>query len=236
MAQHQVLLRTQKNELFGIIQKIGLDPTKFDWKEEEVFLIDQRPPQTQIMSKLIYVNSPYFYKFHIEPNLYQPERCPGCRAPVEREAFSPFTWSAVLADFTFWAKRLKIEIDTPDLWTEAQKYQSIFSIPLEDQTQEIPFSHGEAEQIAVALKQVEKRIIEEFRPTRPQIEFIQYKLSYLESRAKRGYPRIDWLNLLMATIISIAMYLALSPEQATQLWQFYKEALSSVVGLAGLLR
>jgi len=50
--------------------------------------------------------------------------------------------------------------------------------------QDIPFSHTESEEIASALKQVERRITEEFKPTEQQLEFVRLKLSYLESEAK----------------------------------------------------
>ena len=104
-------------------------------------------------------------------------------------------------------------------------FRIIEQVGLEPGNFDIPFSHAEAEQIASALMQVEEKIIEEFKPTPQQVEFIQSKRSYLESKAKEGYPRIDWVNILVGVMTSIAVALSLSPEQAHRLRAFYKEAL-----------
>jgi hypothetical protein len=130
-------------------------------------------------------------------------------------------------------KVLKSEIETLDLRAEAYKYQSIFSVPTTEQIQDIPFSHAETEQIPSALKQVEKKIIDKFDPTPEQLGFVQYKLSYVVSKAKEGCPRMDWVNILVGVLTSIAVALSHSPEQAHRLWEFCKEALGSAVRLSG---
>ena len=86
------------------------------------------------------------------------KKCPGLQKTTGLAQFTG--WSSVVADFAKWAKQLKSEVDAPDLWAEARKYQSIFSPPIEGQIQDIPFSHAEAEQIASALMQVQEKIIE----------------------------------------------------------------------------
>ncbi|OEU49714.1 MAG: hypothetical protein BA861_11140 [Desulfobacterales bacterium S3730MH5] len=227
MTEYQVLLKTQKNELFRIIEEVGLDASNFDWIEERI----EEPERDHVISKLAYRGSAYFYGFDVTFARYLCRKCPGLQQPTGLAKFSG--WSSVVANFTQWAKRVKKEIDTPDLWAEAQKYQSIFSLPVQDQTDRIPFSHTESEQIASALEEVERRIIDEFAPRADKIQFIQSKRSYLDSRAKRGYPRVDWMNLLMATTISIAASLSLSREQAHQLLRFQKEALAPVIHVFG---
>ena len=227
MTEHQALLKKQKNELFRIIEEVGLEPSNFEWLEERV-----KGPQTDhVISKLAYRGSPYFYRFDVTMTRYLCKKCPGLQKATGLAKFTG--WSSVVADFVHWARRLKAEIDAPDLWAEARKYQSIFSVSTTEQIQYIPFSHAEAEQIASALKQVEKKIIREIDPTPEQLGFVQYKLSYLVSKAKEGCPRIDWMNMLVGVMTSVAVALSLSPEQACRLWGFSKEALGSVVNLSG---
>lgn len=227
MTEHQALLKKQRNELFRIIEEVGLEPSNFEWLEEHV-----KGPQTDhVISKLVYRGSPYFYRFDVTMTRYLCKKCPGLQKATGLAKFTG--WSSVVADFVHWARRLKAEIDAPDLWAEARKYQSIFSVSTTEQIQDIPFSHAEAEQIASALTQVEKKIIGEFAPTPEQLGFVQYKLSYLVSKAKEGYPRIDWVNMLVGVMTSMAVALSLSPEQAHRLWEFYKQALGSVVRLSG---
>lgn len=131
-------------------------------------------------------------------------------------------------DFRQWAERVKLEIEAPDLWAEAQKYQSIFSLPTQDKIEDIPFSHSEAEQISIALKQFEQTIIDEFGLVGDQLEYVQQKLSYLESKAKEGCPRVDWVNMSIGVLTSIATNLALDPAKAHQLWIAFTEALRPV--------
>lgn len=230
MTEHQVLLKKQKNELFKIIEEVGLEPSNFEWLEERV----KRPQTDHVISKLAYRGSPYFYRFDVTITRYLCKKCPGLQRATGLAKFTG--WSSVVADFAQWAKRLKAEIDAPDLWAEALKYQSIFSVSTSEQiqyTQHTPFSHAEAEQIASALQQVEKKIIGEFDPAPEQLGFVQYKLSYLLSKAKGGCPRIDWVNMLVGVMTSMAVALSLSPEQAHRVWEFYQQALGSVVRLSG---
>jgi len=217
VAEHQVLLKKQKNELFRIIEQVGLEPGNFEWLEER----GKGSHTNNLISKLAYRNSSYFYRFDVTNTRYLCKKCPGLQKTTGLAQFTG--WSSVVADFARWAKQLKSELDAPDLWAEAQKYQSIFSLPIEGQIQYIPYSHAEAEQIASALMQVEEKVIEEFKPTPEQVKFIQSKRSYLESKAKAGYPRIDWVNILVGVMTSLGVTLSLSPEQAHRLQGFYKE-------------
>jgi hypothetical protein len=226
MTEHQVLLKKQKNELFRIIEEVGLEPSNFEWVEERV-----KGPQTDhVISKLVYRDLPYFYRFDVTMTRYLCKKCPGLQKTTGLAKFTG--WSSVVADFAHWAKRLKAEIEAPDLWAEAQKYQSIFLVSTTEQIQEIPFSHAEAEQIASAFKEVETRIIREFDPAPEPLGFVQDKLSYLVSKAKEGYPRIDWVNILIGVMTSMAVVLSLSPEQARRLWAFHKQVLGSAVRLS----
>lgn len=222
---YQSLLKDQKNELFRIVRDEGFDPSDFEWVGAE----GRRGGRDYEISVLMYKDSPYFYKFDVVRDGYLCERCPGDKTTADRD--DEKIWENVVPDFLEWLRRLKSEIDTPDLWVEAQKYQSVFHMPLEGQTLDIPFSYSEAEQIAGALKQVEERIIEAFKPTNEQLKFIQYKLSYLESVAKKPYGRIDWLHILIGVLTTIAVSLALSPEQANQIFVYFKEALGSIIPL-----
>ena len=54
-----------------------------------------------------------------------------------------------------------------------------------------------------AIRRVEERIIEEIKPTQKELRYIKARLAYLESRAKEGYSRIDWANILISTLINI---------------------------------
>jgi len=78
MTEHQVLLKKQKNELFRIIEEVGLGPSNIAWLEEQV-----KGPQTDhVISKLAYRGSSYFYRFDVSNTRYLCKKCPGPRYPL----------------------------------------------------------------------------------------------------------------------------------------------------------
>lgn len=95
---------------------------------------------------------------------------------------------------------------------------------LESQKEAVPFSHKEAEQLAAVLNQLQERLTEHFQLTARQVQFVQAKVTYLESKAKEGFSRGDWLHLLIGVVTTIAVTLALSEEEARRLWTFLKDA------------
>jgi hypothetical protein len=220
---YQGLLKTQRNELFEIVRNEGFDPTDFKWTTAA----GRRGGREYEISVLVYKNSQYFYKFGTQRELFWCERCPGIHMTSDHD--DPSVWGHVVTDFADWLKRLKSEIETPDLWVEAERYYSVFHLPVEPYQQDIPFSHSEAQQISAALKQVEKNIINTINPAEDQVEFIRYKLSYLDSAAKKPYSRIDWLNILIGVLTTIAVTLSLSPEQAHTIFMYFRQALGSVI-------
>lgn len=226
MPEHQILLATQREQLFTQIKNLGLDLTKFQWHDEDVPGSWSKPGRK--ICKIVYRDTPYFYRFDVRPTTYSCLRCPGRHRPTEE--FQHNNWDIIVGDFFSWAKGVKVELETPDLWAEAQKYQSIFSVPLG--VRDTPFSGSETEQILSGLKQVKQRVVETFKIEGQQLEFVDYQFSYLELKAKDGYPRIDWLMILIGVVTTIAVTLSLSPEKAHLLWSFFREALGAV----GLLR
>lgn len=123
MTDRQVLLKKQKNQLFKIIEEAGLNPGSFEWTEERV----EGDETDHVISQVSYGDSMYFYRFDLTMTRYLCKRCPGHQNTTGLARFAG--WSAVVSDFSQWVKRLKAEIDVPDLWAASQRYQSIFALP-----------------------------------------------------------------------------------------------------------
>jgi hypothetical protein len=224
MPTDQRLLPRHKNSIFQVIEKIGLNPTRFKWEDET--------SDFRTISKLTCKSSPFFYRFGVLPKgWYKCERCPGSKLPMDDIYFD--SWGQIGGDFALWAARVQAELEAPDLWAEAQKYASAFPLSPANMGQDETFTEEEAQRVISAVKEVEQRIVEELVFTHRELAFIQDRLSYLESRAKEGYYKIDWVNLLFSTLINVGANLSLDPAKAHQIWLFFKEALSPVMRLIG---
>jgi hypothetical protein len=229
MTTDQRLLPSQKNTIFGAIKKFGLDPARFEWDEEELALTSYG---ARTISKLICNSSPYFYTFDVvQQRKFRCERCPGSRATTDIEEFP--NWDRVGGDFAIWLAKVKRELGEPDLWGEVQKYVPSFPILSKQISREEVFTEEDSRRTLAALKEVEGRIIEELGFQGEELRYIRDSLSYLQSRAKEGYYKIDWANLLLSTLINVGLALSLDSDKLTQIYSFFKEALSPVMRLFG---
>jgi hypothetical protein len=227
MVTDQRLLQTQKNQVFDIIKRWGgTNPARFEWEDEI------SSDNSRMTSKLVRKSSKFFYRFGVtNSGYYKCERCPGGKLP--REYVVRKDWSEVAPDFIEWAVKVKKELEAPDPWAVAQKYASSFPVSFDDISQDETFTQEESQQIISAIKEVEKRIVGELGFVDHEIAYVRSRLSYLESRAIPGYYKVDWMNLLMSTLINVAVTLSLDPAKAHQIWLFFKTALSPVIKFIG---
>ena len=75
-----LILPSQKNELYQAIAKAQLDPSEFEWRE--------RPSvntRDLIVSVLIHRPTDFYYLFDFQHDKHWTERSPGAEAGVERE-------------------------------------------------------------------------------------------------------------------------------------------------------
>ena len=219
------LLTSQKNEIFHAIETMDLNPNNFVWIEEKELQSDY---SHRLFSKLAYQNSRFFYTFdYLASNKYMCECCPGRHAVTDHEYFE--IWSGVGDDLARWLHRIKREISEPDLWAETQRYIALFSPDFREKVQDIPFTEVEATQIKDVLKGVEDKIKNDFSLLEDQLVFVKNEISYLKLKASEGFSKKDWFNLLFSTIINICLALSLSPEKASQIYLFFKEALNPII-------
>ncbi len=110
MPEHQILLEAQREQLLTQMENLGLDRTKFQWHDEDVPGSWSKPDRK--ISKIVYRDTRYFYRFDVRPIGYYCLRCPGSDRPTEE--FQHNNWDIIVEDFLSWAKRLKVELETPE--------------------------------------------------------------------------------------------------------------------------
>ncbi len=75
-----LVLRSQKKELYQAIVNVGLNPSEFEWVERE-----SMHTKNLLVSALIHRPTDYYYLFDFHREKHWMERSPGVEAAVERE-------------------------------------------------------------------------------------------------------------------------------------------------------
>lgn len=237
MAEEYTLLKSQKNEVFEIIQEQGLEPANFSWITGEY-----RIPSEHILTrdlihcvyevpKLIYQkNSQFYFQFELRNGRLHCTFSPSKDTPITKKLTR--SWEEQKRYVKLWANCLKKEIEAPDLWAEIEKYRTTLPLLPGEQLVNEPIPAYEVEEIASKLNLLADKVEEQFKLTNEQNQFVRSKLNYLADAAKRQ-PRRDWENIFIAVIINIAFNLALEPAKAQQFWQLVKSIIGPFIHLIG---
>ena len=195
MVQMHILLKSQKNEVFKILQKVGLEPANFSWTTQQVQ--DIRVP------RLNYLDGKYYFRYgERNQGIYSP----GTQRIVQE--VSVHLWAELTKWVKDWASSLKGEIETADLWQEMEKYKTSVSLALPEQLLNEPIPTYEAEHIADKLHELANEIEKQFQLTNDQNQFVRSKLNYLADAAKRQRS-VDWVHTSIGVSITIMLGLAL---------------------------
>lgn len=226
MAEEYKLLKSQKNEVFKILQGAGLDPANFKWTRMAILDIDK------VVPRLNYLDGKYFFEFMIydDPDQLWCKFSPGKNHIVI--VYKSGSWSDQKLNFNRWIMYLKREIEAPDLWDEIEKYRANLPLVSNEQLVNEPIPAYEAEEISSKLQLLADKIEEQFKLNEEQNQFVRSKLDYLADAAKRQ-PRRDWENIFIAVVINIAFQLALEPTKAQQFWQLVKSILGPFIHFIG---
>jgi len=222
MAQDYTLLKTQKNEVFMILRERGFEPANFSWVADYLQVSDT------LVSRLNYLDGKYYFQFEAYGETGRCVFSPGQEMAVQGGP-APF-WMGQKNSVKFWSDYLKREIDAPDLWAEMEKYKTSVSIALPKQLLNEPIPANEAENISEKLSSLADKIEKQFELTNEQNQFVRNKLNYLADAAKRQRS-IDWVHTSIGVYVTIAMGLALAPEQAKELWKLIKSIVGGFIHL-----
>lgn len=214
------LLKTQKNEVFLILRKAGLECANFSWG------LSGRPELITAYPRLDYLDGQYFFIF--AGNCC--EFSPGYDRMVVRGGEADWTSQKQLV--REWTICLKREIEVPDFWAEMEKYKLSFSLTLPERPANEPISVSEAEKITEKLSLLADRIEQQFDLDVKYKKFVRSKLNYLAEAAKRQ-SGLDWVHTLIGVSVTIVLSLNLTPDKASELWQLIKSVLSPFIHLIG---
>lgn len=144
--------------------------------------------------------------------------------------FTFYIWPNVLEKVTGWAREVKRDVDTPDLWDEVRGRQGVLTGAIYEKADNRQFSRDEQAQI---LEQV--RQIKEFVKTQPISEArmlsAEAKLDYVVSAASR-LGRKDWALMFGGAVVSVIVA-DLLPEVMEDLLTMASHILDQLFGAGG---
>jgi hypothetical protein len=219
-----LLMKSQKNDVFELIQKSELDPFNFEWTTDS--FRDESLAQYITVDKIVYKNSDYFFIFGFVGNEHYAFFSPGDTTMIQ-EAYTG-TWMIQKQWFRNWLIYLKREIHSPDLWQELSRYELSKGDRISDETTNAPFTVYQAEQIIDGINKLRFHIEEQFSLNEYENKLVNDKLDYLIDAAKRQ-GRMDWIHTAIGVTFTLAASLNMSPDQANTIWSFIKNAVSGVI-------
>ncbi len=213
------LLISQKDQLFDLIEKIGLSPSQFEF-EESISRLGAKQKATTLILK----NSDYFFSFESDPNSPSSHfaiLCPGSDSHTERTKTRHWNWQINI--FSTWLRDLKKEINSPNKWDRLTTEISRIGIVIENDDDKFTVQEYEdLKERMIILKKGTSSIglLEE------QVTTINTKLDHLTELAKE-MNKFDWKGLFIGTVISIVIQLGISVENAESLWTLIKQVFNN---------
>lgn len=136
-------------------------------------------------------------------------------------------WDEVMRQFDSWLEKVRKELSQPDSWLLLNEGKVLTdSIPSAGASLE-RFNDEELSRVTGLLDSIRGLLISEARPTEDQLKLIDEKLSYLGESAKRQNKQ-DWAHTAIGVVVTIAIGLAMAPDQANKLFQLSSALLRAI--------
>lgn len=204
------LLKSQKNEVFQAIQNNDFQPEEFEWNVEK----SRYSSEVQVL-RLVHKFSGYFYQFENHRDLNYGWYSPGVNFPAELTGAA--SWSEQILNVNAWLKKLKRELEEPDLWEAIAKEKVLSEISV-DQNENIPFSIEEKPRIQESLNEIKQFLISSQSFSADQLNYLDARFNYLEDAASR-LGRKDWIIIVIGTLMNTIITLAITPSIARDLFR-----------------
>jgi hypothetical protein len=221
MFESHLILLSQKNRIFEIIQVNNIPTDQFTWVE--------RPSNFDsriTVSALLHKPSGFYFQFDFYQGAHYCLFSPGENQQTQSEFCGD--WSNQIGIFAFWLQYLMREVQAPDLWNAIlnEKVLSEFSY---DKNENTEFSSEEISRIQKNLEEIKQYLIsaQSFSPN--QLRYLDANFDYLQDAATR-MGRKDWIIIVVGTLTNIAITLALNSDISRKLFHIAGLLLKWVIG------
>ena len=214
----QFIFRSQLNDFLQAIIESTIPPEAFEFSKD----LSNTTFKFDLPLTVIHRVSRFYFdvSFYRGPSsgieVFRLKVLPG---PEPRETNdSCDTWDQVVSALSVWLGRVQRELSQPDPWVLLNQGTILKdTIPtLYGRVEK--FNEVELSKVHDHLKSIREFLLSETDPSHEQLRLIDERLSYLEDSAKRQSKQ-DWAHTAVGVMFTIAIGLAMAPEQANKLLQ-----------------
>jgi hypothetical protein len=179
------LVKWQRNAIFNAVVEGGLDPREctFDYDDAST-RVTHRP-------------SGSYFVLEGDPLRYTGQSVVGDRPPWPLIFFS---WLTVPDRVKRWAREVKEDVDTPDLWAELQREREALAVRPYEDAENTPFTAAEQAEIAEQLRQVKAYVKTMSSLSEAQMSSLEWRLDMLRAAVGR-MGRQDWRGVVGGAIL-----------------------------------
>jgi hypothetical protein len=193
------LEKWKKNAVFEAIQKTGLRPEEFGWKEEGG------------VDRLTHTASEAFFSFGGVSGQYRVGYVARDAPVVE---LPKYTWDGVMASVAVWLWQLKSDLDMPDLWARLRRQPEMLGPAPHETIENSPFAAGEQAEIRHQLREIQEYVEKSYALSESQLHALEETRAYMEEAVSR-LGRIDWRNAAAGAMLG-ALVTAAIPSDAVR--------------------
>jgi hypothetical protein len=215
----RALLNSQRKQLHDILVNRGVDPAVTKWTNDGKGWTSNNIETLEagLCHFLFNPGSEGKLSIHFKPSLDG-----GASLGLVSQS-----WENVLRLFDTWAMQVKNELAQEDPWQQYLAY-----LPPErigGSTDNSPFTHQEAEHVSNSVFMLLKHVKRELPNYNKVAKQFDPQFERIAEQAKKGAGRIDWSNQFVGMLISLCLALALSPETASALWQYWVQIIDGLL-------
>jgi hypothetical protein len=188
-----ILSRSQRNDIFQLIQRIGLDPMDFSWKVVN--------PKSDPVETITHAPTNAKFSFsHWQGDGWWLDWKP--MTPEGDNHDSVGMWPMAVSKVQRWLQLVHQDHTAPDLWG-AVGNERVISDAAQDEHYAQPFTAPELKLLEAGLADIESYVTNT-QPLDPDAgKRVRGHFRYLLESAKSGVRKVDWLNVFVGQIVSM---------------------------------
>jgi hypothetical protein len=143
-----------------------------------------------------------------------------------------FTWAKLTGTVRLWAREVRDDVDTPDLWAELQREHEILTGTRYQTVENTPFTADERAEIAKQLQEIKEYAKSTLLLSIDQMSQLQERLDEAETATHR-IGRKDWRLLFLGVMLTLIVTGLVPPEVVQHLLTMALDGLDHLFGGGG---
>jgi hypothetical protein len=146
--------------------------------------------------------------------------------------FDAYTWAAIPEKFERWARDVKRDVDTPDLWAEVQHARGVLANISYEAAENTAFTPAERAEIATRLREINEYVKTSYALSAEQVLILEARFDDLEAATQR-VGRKDWLLMFSGVALGLIVTDLLPPDAVQHIATITLHGLSHLFHLLG---